>query len=447
MIVKRITEYERIRRSELSPVMLDRLQRFDEEWSREKGGATVFDWSRIGWIGAGSWVGVVQVPGLTVQILPKIDGGDGKDYALDNLLYMLSYTHEVPMSERDVASLQTQDMDLMDALVSIFAKRLLTEVSRGQCRGYVHKEEILPVLKGKLLVGEHIRRNAVHKERFAVGYDEFTADTTLNRMLKAAVATLLKRVSQSRIQTQLRTVLAHLDPVSDVVPVPSDRDKVFFSRANERYRPLFEFSCMILFGQTPMPKHGQRESFSLLFSMNDVFEEFIGNFILRHADKIGLRRQQVHLQAAHRRRALVKRENGKGKFYMKPDVLIDHPTEKGAVQTILDTKWKRLSKDGADRQSNDLSISDFYQLYAYGTRYDCDRNILLYPEVAGAKPTTFHFDENHNRVIQVATIDVSRQLQNATPYLLKALSKIIHQGQAESDLLGPPNQLEVGNAV
>ena len=75
---------------------------------------------------------------------------------------------------------------------------------------------------------------------------------------------------------------------------------------------------------------------------------------------------------------------------MKPDILIDHPSQKGAVQGIIDTKWKRLSKEGATSKANDLSIGDFYQLYAYGTRYDCDHNVLLYPEVAGAslRPTT-----------------------------------------------------------
>lgn len=424
MIIIRIAEFGRIRRSDLPPALLDRLQRFDEAWSRDKGGSTVFNWSHIGWIGAGSWVGVVQVPGLTVQILPKVDDGVGQHHALNNLLYMLSYTHHVPISERDLASLHTQRLDLMDALVSIFAQRLLTEVSRGQSRDYVYHEEILPVLKGKLRVTEHIRRNAVHKERFAVGYDDFTADTTLNRILKASVLALLKRVQQSRVQIQLRTVLTHLDPVTDVVPVPSDCNKVFFSRADERYRPLLQFACMVLFGQTPMPKHGERESFSLLFSMNDVFEEFIGNFIVRHARELGLRREQVHLQARRRSLPLVRRQDNKGKVYMKPDVLIDHPWNGGCVDTIIDTKWKRLSKDAA-QSSNDLSISDFYQLYAYGTRYDCDRNVLLYPEVAGAKPTTFHFDENPARRIAVATIDLNYDLRRAPKRTIAALRSIV----------------------
>lgn len=418
-----ITEYGRIPRSQLSPMLIQRLQRFDEAWSRAMGGSTVFNWGQIAWIGAGSWVGVVQVPGLTVEILPKTDGGEGPGNALHTLLFMLSYTQRVPISERDLAELGTQDLSLMDALVAIFAKRLQTELSRGQVRNYEQRRENLPVLKGKLMVSQHIRQNCVHRERFAVAYDEFTGDTLLNRIIKAAASKLLGAVTHSRVQTQLRTALIQLDAVSDIVPLPHDRHKVFFTRANERFRALFEFARMVLFGQTPMPKQGERETFSLLFAMNDVFEELIGRFMQRHASEIGLKRKHVHLQAVGRRRALVRRSDGRGRFYTKPDILIDHPIDPHAVRSIIDTKWKRLAPEAGAQ--NKLAIADFYQLYAYGTRYHCPSNILLYPEVAGAKPETYYFDDQPDRKMRVATVDISCDLRKSKDRLIGELRALV----------------------
>ena len=76
------------------------------------------------------WVGVIQVPGLQVEILPKIDEADlnGKNeketQARSNLLYMLSVAGQVPVRERDVARLASRKASLSETLAAIFADRL-----------------------------------------------------------------------------------------------------------------------------------------------------------------------------------------------------------------------------------------------------------------------------------------------------------------------------------
>ena len=63
----------------------------------ERNGQPVFTWYSD-YLKANQWVGVVQVPGLQVEILPKVDSASQEDQDLDdqwgesrhNLLYMLA---------------------------------------------------------------------------------------------------------------------------------------------------------------------------------------------------------------------------------------------------------------------------------------------------------------------------------------------------------------------
>ena len=72
-----ILEYERVERASFCKRALGRLRRFDESFAGSSG-HTIFDWSREKYLRAVNYVGVIQVPGLTVEILPKIDGGRGR---------------------------------------------------------------------------------------------------------------------------------------------------------------------------------------------------------------------------------------------------------------------------------------------------------------------------------------------------------------------------------
>ncbi|PHQ56126.1 MAG: hypothetical protein COA30_05305 [Sulfurimonas sp.] len=57
------------------------------------------------------------------------------------------------------------------------------------------------------------------------------------------------------------------------------------------------------------------------------------------------------------------------KFALKPDMVINEDE-----QLIADTKWKII------KDEKDISQSDMYQLYAYGTKYiECSKLYLIYP--------------------------------------------------------------------
>ena len=224
--------------------LYDRLKRFDQRGRAEKD--RVFSWGDRS-ARTTQWVGVIQVPSLQVEVLPKIDEADlngmgEKDLqARSNLLYMLSVAGQVPVRERDVARLASRKASLSEALASIFADRLRRELLRGPERAYIRREENLRRFKGKLLIAQQVLHNAARRERFFCRFDEFSEDTLMNRIFRAACRVLLNAAHTPSTQDRLRHCLLLLDGVEDVFVHDELFDQITITRHNERFRRCASF--------------------------------------------------------------------------------------------------------------------------------------------------------------------------------------------------------------
>jgi 5-methylcytosine-specific restriction enzyme subunit McrC len=394
-----VAEHTRIERSHGGPArdrsgiaslesrLYDRLRLFDRNQHEE--GERVFEWSD-GFARTMQWVGVVQIPGLQVEILPKIDvvtaevDGDGdlaQHQARRNLLYMLAVGGDVPVRSRDIARLAVRKAPLSETLAAIFADRLRRELLRGPERGYVEQRENLRQFKGKLLVPRHVVRNAAHRERFFCEFDEFLDDTPMNRIFKASSRVLLVGTRTPATQDSLRQCLLLLDGVSDIEIQDTDFGHITINRQNERFQDVLRFCRLILSGRTPTVQAGGARTFSLLFDMNKVFERFVAGFLRQH---VVVRLPDVHLfpHATHHARHLMT-SGGVGTLRLEPDLLLEGPDGR----LVMDTKWKLLA--AGKRRRGGVAESDLYQLYAYTRRYGCARSVLLYPHTPGLEPRDF----------------------------------------------------------
>ena len=320
-------------------------------------------------------------------MLPKVDeakiNGDGEKeiQARSNLLYMLSVAGQVPARDRDVARLASRKVPLSESLAAIFADRLRRELLRGPERAYMRREENLRQFKGKLLIAQQALRNAAHRERFFCRFDEFSEDTLMNRIFRAACRVLLDSTHTPSTQDRLRHCLLLLDDVEDVFVHDELFDQITITRQNERFADVLRFCRLILQERSPTVQSGSERSFSLLFDMNRVFEDFVAAFlkkqVIPHLDGYRLypqtKNQQLHLMTS----------GGQGVLPLRPDLLIKASDGR---RLVMDTKWKQLSGEGA---RGGVVTDDLYQLYAYTRRYECRHSVLLYPYVLGAKCRDF----------------------------------------------------------
>lgn len=364
---------------------------------------------------AGQYVGVVRLGPWTIQILPKIyKASDLSEEArartaTANLLHMLAYAGILRVRESEVSDLLSRESDWFEILTYLFARHLHEEWQRGPTRSYQVQEDELPLLKGKWRLNEQFRRPE-RAHRFAVAYDEFTADIPLNRIFRFVVERL-SRLTRSSLNARLLGILREtLDDVT-LVPVATveEADRIAFNRLNARYEPLRNLARLFLDGGALQTASGDTSLFAFVFDMNAVFEGFIAGFLQRHrATALPAELQQHTMRPQSRGRSLsLAQSEGEPYFRLKPDLLFH---QGGANDLIVDTKYKRL--DPSDRKLG-ISEADFYQMYAYAGRYQCPRVLMLYPQSAEVPATIrrqFDAQGAVNATISAATIDIRRDL-------------------------------------
>ena len=299
-------------------------------------------------------VGILTVPGITVEILPKVDGEDGAVRAA--LVQMLAVARGIRPASGDLAAMDTQRHDLLELLIQLFADRLLTAVRRGLPRRYVRHDEDLGVLRGALNVKRQFTALLTRPDLVACRFDELSEDTPLNRVFKAAATRLAGLTRSWGNHRRLMELLARLDSVADSAsPL---KEPAALDRTNTAFHDIHRLAVLFLRGDWQQTAAGRASGFSLLFPMNDLFEEFVGRSLQK-----ALGAGRVRLQ--HHKRALREPPH----HLLIPDILVD----KHSRPVVLDTKWKRLRPaDGPNR-------ADVSQMLVYGQAYRATRVVLLYP--------------------------------------------------------------------
>ncbi|MXW92838.1 MAG: restriction endonuclease [Rhodospirillaceae bacterium] len=307
-------------------------------------------------------VGVLAVPGRTLEILPKIDGEN--DAVRKALVHMLAVAHDLRVADDALTGMARQTHDLLELLIRLFAARLLAAVRRGLPRRYIACEEDLRLLRGRLDVVRQFTRHAVRPDRLACRFDELSEDTPLNRVLKAAVLRLARMTRSAANARLLAELAARFEFTGDSVrPL---EEPVRLDRTNTAFHDLYRLARLFLKGEWQDTAAGRPAGFALLFPMNDLFEAFIGRSLQR-----ALSPRRVRLQARGEH-ALKDEKDDKLLFALRPDAVIEPP----GGRIVLDTKWKAL-----DPARDDFGIApgDIYQMLVYGRAYGAARAILLYP--------------------------------------------------------------------
>ncbi len=355
---------------------------------------------------ATQFVGVFQLDDVTIQVLPKIYRTDNdKAVAAANLLFLLKYAADIPLPT-DRSTLQHQRSDFLEVLIGLFATHLRSQWQQGAFRTYRSVEDVLPVLKGQWRLTDQLRRPA-QPHQFAVTYDEFTADNSLNRIFRYVVERLwyLTRDSQNR------RILGDLKLwMEEVTLLPSvtlaETLALPITRLNQRFEPLLNLARLFLAQQSIQPSQGDCRTYGFTFDMNVLFERFVANLLKRRRDDWPEHLQDCDLRSQVSGRYLATRSDGSNVFQLKPDLAF---VSDGDYRLIIDTKYKRLNE--ADRKLG-VSQADMYQMCAYAQRFRCDRILLLYPQTAGnSVPLRESFRVYDSQIhIQVATINLQVNL-------------------------------------
>jgi len=199
---------------------------------------------------ARNFVGIIQTRrGTTIEILPKIDlaGADSIEEEKKVFLKMLQVWRDGPcrnMGDADIRT--TKNFPLLEVFIRMFLADLLELTRRGLARSYSRVENNLRVLKGKLVFSRHIKHNLIHRERFYVQYEEFSANRPVNRLLKSTVL-LLQRLSRSvKNQTLIHQARFYFEDIPESKNIAADLTRAKVDRTMPLYSRLFPWVKLFL---------------------------------------------------------------------------------------------------------------------------------------------------------------------------------------------------------
>lgn len=332
--------------------------------------------SQKGGVAAANYVGVITTKrGTVVEILPKIDlGGEvDSDYETTRRLFLRMLPNwrrfrKVPtLPESGIRAVRR--FPLLEVFVRRFLNSLNVLARAGLARRYVPVEENLPYLRGRLLFREQIRENLVDQARFYVAHGELSVNRPANRLIHSALARLKPLVRN----TENRRLLKLLSQLMEVAEVPqaanpnADWQRHQVDRSMPHYGPVMQWVSLFLFGQGLTTFSGRHRNLSLLFPMEEVFEDFVTHSFRQHLSDYRVTSQSP-------KKPLAKFED-QDAFEMRPDISL----WRGArVAYILDAKWKEIDALSEDPKHG-IDQGDLYQLYAYAKGNDCDTVGLVYP--------------------------------------------------------------------
>lgn len=329
-------------------------------------------------------VGIVAAKGCSLEILPKVDPdvppSNDVSAVRHQLIRMLDVAFGLKLDLGRSTTIGTQTHTLLEILIRAFADKLIYEVRRGLPRQYLHCEDDLPALRGRMDMVRQFTHNAVRPDRLSCRFDQLDADTPLMRIMAAAVVYLgchARSLDTRRKLDELRFALAEL-PLVPVNRLPWEQVRI--DRTNGRWESLFRLARLLLQRDWQATHHAATapEGLTLLFPMNDLFEKYIAALLKKALVNSGV---QVVDQGGHRAclGAFTGAHLVSGHvFRTKPDIIL---RRHGEILAVIDTKWKKLN-DPLDRKHG-VSQSDIYQLMAYARLYPTREFMLLYPEVPG----------------------------------------------------------------
>lgn len=322
------------------------------------------------------FVGVIQVDGLTIEILPKIDN-DGKSEAVWQkvLIEMLRVTRKLKVQKVGNANVNKQSIHLLDIYFEWFLNEVQTLIHQGLIKQYYKETSNVKALKGKLEFAGHISKNLVHKERFYTTHQVYDKDHLIHQILYKALDIVERCSKGSYLYSKCKTVQLDFPEVKAISVTEATFLKISSNRKTAPYETALAISKFIILNFAPNISSGSENMLALLFDMNSLWEEYILARLKQSEKEVIIYGQQSRTFWNN--------------ISIRPDIVIESGTEK----FIIDTKWKNIN-------GSKPSTDDLRQMYVYNDYWKSDKAMLLYPADRNSFSGFDKFKENSSKDIQ-----------------------------------------------
>ena len=312
-----------------------------------------------------NYVGVLQVDGLVIEVLPKIDqyesetDSDKKKWQ-NALIDMLRVTKHIKVQKVGEAFVSKQSKHLLDIYFEWFLNEVQLLLHQGLIKQYYKETGNVKALKGKLEFAGHLTKNLVHKERFYTTHQVYDKDHLLHQVLYCALAIIASLTKGSYLYSMCKKIQLDFPEVKTIRVTAKTFEQITYNRKTAPYETAVAIAKIIILNYAPNVKNGSENMLALLFDMNVLWEQYI----------------LARLRQAKEKNDFVIKGQNSTRFWknitIRPDIVLEKGEGENKQFFIIDTKWKNVDYSNPSTQ-------DLRQMYVYNEYWNSKKAMLLYP--------------------------------------------------------------------
>jgi 5-methylcytosine-specific restriction endonuclease McrBC regulatory subunit McrC len=286
-------------------------------------------------------IGAIGLGDTQLVIQPKIP--------LNHLVYLLDQAGRLPRGSSERAQIH-RDEAFVDLIVRWFVSASEHLLRLGLDRDYEHTIDNLSYAKGRIHALPTLRSILAGRPVIRCEFDTFSLDTSLNRVLRAAVLHVLSIPDlQNDLRRRARSVCQRLDGAG---PLRGHDQRVLPDARTRHYRDAHQLALMILSCSGIGLGEGMSSVWTFLYRTPESVEEGV---------RASLRR---HLGPAWEVAKKGKRLVGSKNRLLQPDLVF------GAESAVGDIKYRRTI-DG------EISRSHLNQITTFATGYRAKKAVVI----------------------------------------------------------------------
>ena len=321
---------------------------------------------------------------------------------VQNVYYMLSYAFKV-LNEQGYKRIVTEEFNnTAELMAAILEKGIAIQLKRGLGKEYIPQTEALSSLRGKIDIAESIKTQGMLRKKLICTYDEFSVNSTMNRIIKSTAELLLKSdIAKSR-KKELRKLMVFFADVTSI-DLYSVNWNLPYNRNNQTYRMLISICYLVVKGLIQTNTDGTTKLMDFLDEqrMCCLYEKFILEYYRKHYPELTVSASQIPWSL----------DDGVGT--MLPVMQSDIHLQRGNTVLIIDAKYySHTTQVQFDKHT--LHSNNLYQIFTYvknrsyqfGEEENSVSGMLLYAKTEEEiQPDNVY--QMHGSQISVKTLDLN----------------------------------------
>lgn len=266
---------------------------------------------------------------------------------------MLAYAFR-SLNSRAYKNISLEKFDnIKDLMAEILIKGLSYQIKQGIGKKYLPKSSQLSSIRGKIDLNASIKSQTMINKKMLCSYDEFSANTKMNQIIKTTSLILIKSDISKKRKIRLRKLLVYLKDI-ETIRLDTVSWKFEFNRFNKSYRMLIGVCYLLYKGLIQTNKYGTYKLMDFVDDrkMHNLYEKFILEYYKKEHPQIKTTASQIPWQLDQEKDTMLPT--------MQSDIMLENKDK----ILIIDAKYySKTSTKNFDKRS--LISANIYQIFTY----------------------------------------------------------------------------------